>query len=134
MGRRIVLLVAFVAVVLVLVNTAPAQDPVEVNPGKYTVVFENDRVRLLEYRDKPGDASVLHEHPAHLVYSLSEWEREFILPDGTSRKANAKAGDAFWAPAGRHSAKNIGSTSTHALIFELKDGSLQGDTEETQEP
>jgi len=27
------------------------------------VLFENERVRVLEYRDRPGDQSSLHEHP-----------------------------------------------------------------------
>ena len=130
MIRRITLLVV-VAAFLVLVKSAPAQDPVEVNPGKYTVIFENDRVRLLEYRDKPGDVSVTHEHPDHLVYSLSAWEREFTQSDGTTMKGQSKAGDVFWAPAGKHAAKNIGSTSTHALIFELKNNFVHNDQQES---
>jgi hypothetical protein len=134
MRKKITLLVTLIAVVLVLVKTIPAQDPVDVNFGKYKVVFENDLVRLLEYRDNPGDVSVLHEHPDHLVYSLSEWEREFILPDGTTKKGNAKVGDAFWAPAGRHSAKNIGKTPTHAIIFELKNKVEENGQQETQKP
>ncbi len=33
-----------------------ALDPVVTNPDHYTVVFENDRVRVLEYTDRPGSA------------------------------------------------------------------------------
>ena len=29
-------------------------DPTITDPGLYRVVFENDRVRVLEYRDHPG--------------------------------------------------------------------------------
>jgi hypothetical protein len=32
-------------------------DPVLTNPGLYSVVMENERVRVLEYRDRPGDAT-----------------------------------------------------------------------------
>ena len=35
-------------------------DPVETNPELYHVVFENDRVRVLEYRDVPGDSTTPH--------------------------------------------------------------------------
>jgi hypothetical protein len=28
-------------------------DPTTTDPDKYKVVFENDRVRVLEYRDRP---------------------------------------------------------------------------------
>ena len=30
-------------------------DPVATNPKHYTVIFENDHVRVLEYTDQPGD-------------------------------------------------------------------------------
>jgi hypothetical protein len=30
-------------------------DPTSTDPTLYRVVFENDRVRVLEYRDRPGD-------------------------------------------------------------------------------
>ena len=29
-------------------------DPMTTDPDKYSVVFENERVRVLEYRDGPG--------------------------------------------------------------------------------
>lgn len=32
-------------------------DPVTTNPGLYHLVFENDRVRVLEYLDGPGDST-----------------------------------------------------------------------------
>jgi hypothetical protein len=38
-------------------------DPVETNPELYRVVFENARVRVLEYLDHPGDATTPHRHP-----------------------------------------------------------------------
>ena len=34
----------------------PVVDPVVTDPEFYSVVFENDRVRVLEYRDEPGAA------------------------------------------------------------------------------
>lgn len=122
MHKKTALLIVLIITVFVILKNVSAQDPVDVNPGKYTVLYENDRVRLLEYRDEQGDVSVPHEHPDHLVYSLSDWEREFYPANGTTVKALSKVGDTFWAPAGKHSAKNIGTTPTHALIFELKKG------------
>ncbi|HSR28072.1 MAG TPA: cytoplasmic protein, partial [Actinomycetes bacterium] len=34
-------------------------DPTITDPGLYRVVFENDRVRVLEHRDRPGDRTHL---------------------------------------------------------------------------
>lgn len=38
-------------------------DPVSTDPELYHVVFENERVRVLEYLDQPGDATQPHSHP-----------------------------------------------------------------------
>ena len=40
-----------------------ADDPVTTNPDLYRVVFENERVRVLEYQDAPGDRTEPHGHP-----------------------------------------------------------------------
>ena len=100
---------------------ARAQDPVTTNPGKYKTIFENDRVRLLEFQDKPGEVTVMHHHPDRLVYSLAPWKKKFRFPDGRTAVAEGKTGDATWAEAGDHAGENIGSTDTHILIFELKE-------------
>ena len=41
-------------------GATPSHDPVTTNPDHYKVVFENDRVRVLEYTDVPGDRRRLH--------------------------------------------------------------------------
>ena len=38
-------------------------DPTHTDPDHYTTVFENDKVRVLEYLDGPGDRTHPHEHP-----------------------------------------------------------------------
>src|SRR5512135_559417 len=55
-----------------------ALDPTTTDPDKYKVIFENDRVRVLEYRDKPGDRTSPHEHPDSVMYTLSSFERRLI--------------------------------------------------------
>lgn len=50
-------------------------DPVATNPDNYTVVFENDRVRVLEYTDRPGDRTTPHLHPDSVMYTLSSFRR-----------------------------------------------------------
>ena len=49
-----------------------AQDPVEVAPNVYSVLFENERVRLLEVREAPGESSAMHSHPDYVIYSLGD--------------------------------------------------------------
>ncbi len=99
------------------------QDPVETDPDKYHVVLENERVRVLEYRDTPGSRTRPHRHPDSVMYTLSAFERRLHFSDG-SRDVSMTSGQSFWLPAQVHSGENIGSTDTHVLFVEVKAGTL----------
>jgi hypothetical protein len=100
-------------------------DPVETNPNHYRVVFENDRARVLEYTDRPGDRTTPHEHPDSVMYTLSAFRRRLHGGDA-HRDVEMPAGLTGWLPAQRHAGENIGDTPTHVLFVELKDGSSDG--------
>jgi quercetin dioxygenase-like cupin family protein len=95
-------------------------DAASVAPNVYTVLFENDRVRLLEARLRPGDSSALHSHPDYLVYNLEDGKVRFGGPSGVGEEVELKAGDVMWRDAEEHTAEGVGSTDVHALLFELK--------------
>jgi hypothetical protein len=59
-----------------------AKDAATVASNVYTVLFENERVRLLEARLKPGDSSALHSHPDYLVYNLEDGRVKFSGASG----------------------------------------------------
>ena len=40
-----------------------SEDAVKVAPNSYKSILENERVRVLEYRGKPGDKTAMHSHP-----------------------------------------------------------------------
>ena len=96
-------------------------DPTTTDPDKYKVIFENERVRVLEYRDEPGQATQPHGHPDSLMYTLSSFDRRLVAEDGTSRDVSLAEGDVRWLDAQVHSGENIGDTPTHVLFVELKD-------------
>ncbi len=98
-----------------------SRDPVVTNPDHYEVVFENDRVRVLEYKDRPGDQTTAHEHPDSVMYTLSSFRRRLHSSAGTSREVEMPAGLTGWLPAQQHSGHNIGDTDTHVIFVELKD-------------
>ena len=95
-------------------------DPVATNPQHYAVVFENDRVRVLEYRDQPGDRTTPHRHPDSVMYTLSAFRRR-LVSGGTERDVELAAGLTAWLPAQEHLGENIGDTPTHVLFVELKE-------------
>lgn len=95
-------------------------DPTETDPDKYKVIFENDRVRVLEYRDKPGDRTSPHRHPDSVMYTLSSFERRLIHGD-QQRDVRLDAGRVVWIDAQEHAGENIGTTESHSVFVELKD-------------
>ena len=84
------------------------------------MVMENDRVRVFEVNFKPGQATVMHGHPDHVVYVLANYSLDLTLADGRSQKVPLKAGQTLWIGAGPHAAKNIGKNEGRALVIELK--------------
>ena len=94
-------------------------DPVATNPDHYRLVFENDRVRVLEYRDVPGTVTTPHDHPDSVMVTLSAFRRRLVA-DGRQRDVGLAPGQALWLGAQRHHGENIGDTPTHVLLIELK--------------
>ena len=95
-------------------------DPVATNPEFYRVVFENDRVRVLEYTDRPGDRTAPHRHPDSVMYTLSAFRRRLIA-GGREVDVSLSAGETRWLDAQTHAGENIGDTETHSIFVELKE-------------
>jgi hypothetical protein len=100
-------------------------DPVASNPEHYRVVFENDRVRVLEYTDQPGDQTTPHAHPDSVMYTLSSFRRRLVSGDNR-RDVALEAGTTGWLPAQEHHGENIGDTPTHVIFVELKEPASGG--------
>lgn len=99
------------------------EDPVSTNPDHYSVLFENERVRVLEYRDEVGEVTTPHRHPDSVMVTLSAFSRRLSTNDRVFDTA-LDAGEARWLPAQSHSGENTGETPTHAIFVELKGPSL----------
>ncbi len=110
---------AFIAA-LSLSSAALAHDPVHTDSDKYKVIFENDCVRVLDYKDRPGDKTQQHKHPAFVLYSLSSFKRSVTLPDGRVLQRQFKAGDVMWSDSQVHVGSNTGDTPTHVILVEMK--------------
>ena len=95
------------------------QDPIATDGDKYSVVLENERVRVLRYHDKPGDTTSPHAHPDYVLYAESSFKRRLIFPDGRKQEVDVKAGSVVWMKAHQHIGENIGDTDTEVIIVEL---------------
>ncbi len=102
-------------------------DPTISNPEHYKVIFDNDRVRVLEYTDRPGDRTTPHRHPDSVMYTLSSFRRRLVSGE-SRREVKMEAGAVGWLPAQEHHGENIGDSPTHVMFVELKEMPLQGDS------
>ena len=100
--------------------TAHAQDPVKTSPQYYKVLLENDQVRVLEWRLKPGEKEPMHSHPAGVVYELSASKLKITSPDGKTEEVTGAAGETFWRTPKTHAIENIGDTEAHAIAIDVK--------------
>jgi len=121
---RRLLLQTSLATVLASLSTeeAGAQDAAKTDPGSYRVVFENPKLRVLEFVSRPG-AGVCgigkHSHPAHLMVFLSDAKVRVTLADGRQIEAANKFGDVIWGEAETHTTENIAGPM-RALLIEFK--------------
>ena len=96
------------------------QDPVAVSPQYYTVRFENDRVRVLEYRLKPGEKEAMHAHPPGVVYILSDATVRATQPDGKVSDLKGRAGEVAFRESTTHAIENVGTQEARALAVDIK--------------
>ncbi|MDW5443874.1 hypothetical protein [Polaromonas sp. SM01] len=101
-------------------TSAFPQDATQTDGDKYKIILENDCVRVLDYRDSPGEKTHQHKHPPFVLYALSSFRRTLTLPDGKVLRREFKEGDVMWSEEQTHIGENIGQTPTHVLIVELK--------------
>jgi quercetin dioxygenase-like cupin family protein len=97
-----------------------SDDAVSVAPEVYSIVFENERVRVLDVRADPGSESPMHRHPDSVMYAVSDAHIVVASSDGEEQHADISAGAAFWNPATDHAVRNVGTTPVHFIRIELK--------------
>jgi hypothetical protein len=95
------------------------QDPTVSDPQLYKVLFENDRVRVLRYIDRPGDRTKPHEHPDSVLITLSHFRRRLTVGDRTVDVEKAPH-EVIWNSAQSHVGENTGTTDTDVIFVELK--------------
>jgi hypothetical protein len=84
-------------------------DPVVTNPDLYKIVFENERVRVSEYLDKPGDKTTPHTHPDSVMYTLSSFQRRLNAEGNESRDVAMQSGHVELKEPGAGTSSVVGS-------------------------
>jgi quercetin dioxygenase-like cupin family protein len=108
------------AVCFCLAPALSAQDAAKADPKHYTVVSENDQVRILRVHYGPHEKSVMHSHPATVAVFLNNAKGQFTYPDGKKEAFAPKAGDTQYSPAATHLPENTGDVGMDVILVELK--------------
>jgi hypothetical protein len=104
-------------------------DALQAAPRHHRLLYENDRVRVLEVRIPRGDVVPVHTHRWPAVLHLQRWS-EHLRRDGTgtvvfdSREAGhqSEVPAAVWCePLPPHSVENVGEAELLVVSIELKD-------------
>lgn len=104
-------------------------DPINTDPDHYRVLWENERVRVLEYRDAPGDATQFHSHPDSVMVPLSVSDR-VITAGGQEVPVHLEVGQVRWLDAQTHKGRNVGHADTHVVFIELIEPRANASTRE----
>ena len=103
-------------------------DALIVAPGNHKLLFENEKIRVLDTVVSPGETTPVHTHkyPASLyILSWSDFirydEKGNVLLDSRTLEKSPLPRDVIWSNAlGPHSLKNTGDTEIKVIAFEIK--------------
>ena len=84
------------------------------------VLLDNEWVRVIYVKDRPGNKRASHSHQDTLVYVLSNQHRRITNSGEKPREIGLRANDAVWMADVTHSEENIGTTDGERLIVEVK--------------
>jgi len=93
----------------------------------HTVLLENEAVRVLDTKVRPGQIVPLHTHRWPSALYIIRWS-DFVRRDGEGRVvvdsrsiATVPPGSALWSgPLPPHTLENVGESELHAISIELK--------------
>jgi quercetin dioxygenase-like cupin family protein len=102
------------------IGLVSAQDPAVVNAKTVKVKFENDKVRVLEAELPPGTKEAMHSHPAYVIYVMTGGKVRNYAADGKTTETEIKTGDVLYRDPLTHAAENIGTTTMHMILVEMK--------------
>jgi beta-alanine degradation protein BauB len=117
-----VILSAVIALVAFTVSHTPvlAQDPAVVNAKTIKVKFENEKVRVMEAELPPGTTEAVHSHPTYVIYVVAGGKVRNYASDGKVTESELKTGEVLYREPLTHAAENIGTTTMHLILVEMK--------------
>ena len=107
------------ALALVAVATF-AQDVAKLAPQHVKVLFENDRVRVLQFNE-PGHTKLsMHSHPAYVAVGFTADHSKYTFPDGKTSDERTKTNDVTYSKSITHASENLSDAVSETVMNEWK--------------
>ena len=87
----------------------------------HTIIFENDKVRIVRYHFDPRAKVPSHQAPNLVAVYLTEANLQLVFPDGRVQNEKRKAGEAVYLAAGEHTGENLADTPLEFIAVQLKE-------------
>jgi len=95
-------------------------DALQVAPEVHTLLFENEKVRVLNVYLALGKMTDMHWHPENISYIVRGGKMKITKPAGAIIEVELTAGKVMAGAEGQHAVKNIGSSDIHTIQVEFK--------------
>jgi quercetin dioxygenase-like cupin family protein len=93
-------------------------DVAKVAPRSVKILFENDKIRVMEIRFRKGQKLASHTHPANFTYAITAGKYKSVSPNGKSTTVKMKKGESGFSDGNTHTVENLSSFAF--LQIELK--------------
>ncbi len=102
--------------------TVPAMklDAVRVDPARYQIDFENDRVRIVRLGFGPHEKGMMVEHPPRVLATLTDVAVKLVFADGRTDERGAPAGVAAWLDSETLQTENVNTQPLEVVLIEPK--------------
>jgi hypothetical protein len=84
------------------------------------VLFENDKVRVVDARTKPGERNPMQERSDRVIYHFNAGKTRVHYADGKAEEREFKAGTVEFRKRDTTPSENIGKSEVHNLVINLK--------------
>lgn len=84
------------------------------------VLFENEKVRVVETRTKPGERNAMQDRSDRVVYHFNAGKTKIHYADGKTEEREYKAGSVEFRKRDKASSENVGKAEAHNLVINLK--------------
>jgi len=90
----------------------------ETSPKLTKVLFENEKISVVELTVEKGSKASKHHHPQYFVYSITPFEYLSTAESGRRERRRMKAGEIDWRDGESHTVEFV--APGRALVVELK--------------